>query len=93
MRRIFRIDGWPGQALLIAMVLVALGVGLCLFDGDEGGNGLSVDLCVGLLAMLSVATVVLVIGLIHLLSVDKPAIAYAVSLRRLDPPPKRSLLS
>lgn len=92
MRRLFRMDGWPGQALLIAMMLLTLGVGLCLFDGDEGDNGPSVDLCVGL-AMLSVATVILVIGLIHLLPIDLPAIGYATSLYRLDPPPKRSVLS
>ena len=92
MRRLFRMDGWPGQALLIAMVLLTLGVGLCLFDGAEGDNGMCVDLCLGL-AMFSVAAVVLVIGLIHLLPIDLPAIAYATSLRRLDPPPKRSFLS
>lgn len=92
MRRLFRMAGWPGQALLIAMVLLTLGVGLCLFDGDEGGNGLCVDLCLGL-AMFSIASVVLVIGLIHLLPIDLPAIAYATSLRRLDPPPKRPFLS
>jgi hypothetical protein len=85
-------DGWPGQALLIAMVLLILGVGLCLFDGDEGDDGMCVDLCRGL-AMFSVAAVVLVIGPIHLLPIDLPAIAYATSLRRLDPPPKRSFLS
>jgi len=91
MRRLFRMDGWTGQALLIATALLVLGVGLCLFDGHEGGNALCVDLCLGL-AMFSVAAVVLVIGLIHLLPVDLPAIAYATSLRRLDPPPKRSFL-
>jgi hypothetical protein len=85
-------DGWPGQALMIAMVLLTLGVGLCLFDGDGGGKGMCVDLCLGL-AMFSVAAVVLVIGLIHLLPIDLPAMAYATSLRRLDPPPKRSFLS
>lgn len=92
MRRLFRMDCWPGQALLIAMVLLTLGVGFCLFDGDEGENGMSVDLCLGL-AMFSVATAILVIGLIHLLPVDLPAIAYATSLHRLDPPPKPSFLS
>lgn len=92
MRRLFRMDGWPGQALLIGMVLLTLGLGLCLFDGDEGDNGMSVDLCLGL-AMFSVAAVVLVISLIHLLSIDLPTIARAVSLHRLDPPPTRSFLS
>ncbi len=92
MRRLFRMDGWPGQALLLAMVLLTLGVGLCLFDGDEGDNGMCVDLCLGL-AMFSVVTVVLVIGLIHLLSIDLRTIAYSVSLHRLDPPPKRSFPS
>lgn len=89
MRGQFRMDGWPGHALLIAMLLLTLGVGLCLFDGDEGANGMCVDLCLGL-AMFSVATIILVVGLIHLLPLDLPATAYAVSLHRLDPPPKRS---
>ena len=92
MRRLFRMNSWPGQALLIAMVLLTLGVGMCLFDDDEGEHGMSVDLCFGL-AMFSVATVILVIGLIHLLRIDLPAIGYATSLYQLDPPPKRSFLS
>ena len=92
MRRLSRMGGWPGQALLIARVVLTVGVGLCLFAGDVVDNGLSVDLCVGL-AILSVATVVLVISLIHVLPIDLPAIAYATLLRRPDPPPKRSALS
>ena len=92
MRRLFRMDGWPGRALLIAMALLTLGVALCLFDGDEAGNGMCVDLCLGL-AMFSVAAVVLVTGVIHRLPIDLPAMAYATSLRRLDPPPKHSFFS
>lgn len=91
-RRLFRMDGWSGQALLIAAMLLTLRVGSCLFDGDEGDKGASVALCLGL-AMVSVATLILVVGLIHLLSIDLPAVAYTTSRRRLDPPPKGSFLS
>lgn len=86
MRRLFRMDGWPGHVLLIAVMLLTLGVGLCL-----GNSGMCVDLCLGL-AIVSVATIILVVGLIHLLSLDLPATAYAAALYRLDPPPKRSFL-
>ena len=92
MGRLFRIDGWGGRALLIAMAVLTLAVGLCLCDDDEMANGMSVDLCLGL-AIVSVAVVVLVVALIYPLSVDLPYMAYAVSLHRPDPPPKLPSLS
>jgi hypothetical protein len=92
MGRLFRMDGWAGRALLIAMAVLTLAVGLCLCDDDEMANGMSVDLCRGL-AAFSGAAVVLVVALIFSLSIDLPYRAYAVSLHRPDPPPKLPFLS
>lgn len=88
MGRLFRIDGWPGRALPIALIVLTLAAGLCLCDDDEMANGMSVELCLGL-AVLCVAVVVLVVALISPLSVDLPYRAYAVLLLRPDPPPRR----
>lgn len=92
MRRLFRMDGWAGRALLIALTVLTLALGLCLFDDDEMANGMSVDPCVGL-AIFSVALVVLVVALVYPLSIDLPYTAYAVLLYRPDPPPKLPFLS
>ena len=75
-------DRWAGRVFLIAMVAVTLTVGLCLFD-DEMNN----DLCGGL-AILSVAVFLAGLGAVHVLSGSRFCPVYAVSLRRLDPPPK-----
>ena len=80
-------DGWPGRVFLIAMVVLTLAVGLCLFD-DEMNS----DLCCGL-AIFSVAVFLAALGPVYLLSSSPPSAVYAVALRRLDPPPKSPFLS
>lgn len=91
MRRQLRLDRPSGQALLVLMTLLTLAAGSCLFDGDEMDH-VSVDLCQAL-ALFSTAVVVLAAARIQLLSADPRPGTYAASVRRLDPPPKRSLLS
>ena len=91
MRRQLRLDKPSGQALLVLMTLLTLAAGSCLFDGDEMDH-VSVDLCQAL-ALFSTAVVVLAATRIQLLSADPRPGTYAASVRRLDPPPKRSPLS
>lgn len=88
MRQGFRLDGWPGRAFLIVMVVVTVAVGLCLFDDDEMDS----NLCCGL-AIFSVAVFLATLGPVYLLSNAPRCAVYAVSLRRLDPPPKSLFLS
>ena len=76
-------DRWAGQALLIALVALTLAVGLCLFDDDDRDN----DLCSGL-AIFLVAVFLATLGRVHLVLGGSSRVAYAVSLRRQDPPPK-----
>lgn len=74
------------------MALLTLAVGLCLFDGDQMDEGISVDLCQAL-AVFSTAVLVLTSVLIQLLSADPRTATCAAPVRRLDPPPKLSSLS
>ena len=83
MRHTLRLDDWAGRVFLVAMVALTLAVGLCLFDDDEMNS----DLCCGL-AIFSVAVFLAALGPVHLLSSGPRFAVYAVSLRRLDPPPK-----
>jgi hypothetical protein len=95
MRQRLLVKSWPGRVLLAAMVVVTIAAGLCLFDGDEhetADHGASFDLCFGL-AITSIAAVVLAFGSLHDLPVEPPYVVHAVSLRRLDPPPKFPSLS
>lgn len=82
MRRRLGMGRWPRQVLLIAMVALTLAIGLCLFD-DE----MSSDVCC-VLAIFSVAVFLAALGPVHTLSTSRFCAVYAVSLRRLDPPPK-----
>ncbi len=83
MKRRLGMAQWPRQVLLIAMVALTLAVVLCLFDDD----GMNSDLCCAL-AIFSVAVFLAALGPVHTLSSSRFCAVYAVSLRRLDPPPK-----
>ena len=53
-----RSQPWWVHGVILGAVLLMLGVSLCLFDGDHGSAGghlLSPDLCLGVLAPVSVA--------------------------------------
>lgn len=95
MRQALRVNTWPGSALVAAMVLLTLGIGFCLFDGDDhsaADDGVSFDLCIGL-AVVSVSVVLLVFVLAHTLAIDPPYVLHVVPLHRPDPPPKAASLS
>lgn len=83
-----RIEGWPGRVFLIAVVALTVAAGLCLFDDDGTGT----DLCAGL-AIVSVTAILSTLGVAHLLASGPRIVVSAVSLNRLDPPPKLFLLS
>jgi len=95
MRENLGVNSRPARVLLVAMVLVAAGVGCCLFDGDHHGtldNGPFLDLCSGL-AIVSVAAITLAFVSIYPLPIDRRYVVHAVPLHRLDPPPKSASLS
>jgi hypothetical protein len=76
--------------LTIALALLVLATGLCLFDQDDAaGHVTSPDLCLGMLAGgLAVAPLValLAVGWALNLTVAAPL---AVALHAPDPPPRR----
>lgn len=82
---------WWVRGVTIAVAMLALATGLCLFDQDEDGatgHVTSPDLCLGMFAV-SFA----VMPLARLLAVGwtvnlRAATPYAVALRIPDPPPR-----
>jgi hypothetical protein len=83
---------WPGLLLAVALVVLSVGVGFCLFDGHNGHghhgtHGVSFDLCLGV-ALVYVATAGFTSILIHLMPLEHPLAIRALSLHAPDPPPK-----
>lgn len=93
-------ESWSGRALFVAMILVAGAAGFCLLGADEHGtahhgtthHGMSLDLCAGL-AIFSAAVTLAMFAQVYPVPVDPPYVVCAVSLHRLDPPPKSPSLS
>ncbi len=96
MRQRLPSEAWTRWLLVTAGIVLALALGLCLLDGAEMGmgshHGMSPDYCAGLVALSAVLTLLGLAG-IALLLVDQARPAYAVSLVRLDPPPRSFRLS
>lgn len=86
---------WPGQAAIVALAVLTLAVGFCLFDDDGVGmndHDICRDLCGGFLASTLTVTLLALTALNPVL-VESLRPVPAVSLRRLDPPPKSLQLS
>ena len=95
MPRRLRRKTWPWQAAVVALAVLTLAVGLCLFDEDGAGtddHDISRDLCGGLLASALTVTLLALTALNPVL-VESLRPVSAVTLRRLDPPPKSLPLS
>ena len=95
MNRRLRGKTWPLQATAVVLAVLALAVGLCLFD--DGGAGtddhdISRDLCGGLLAS-ALAVTLLALAALNPVLMESLRPVSAVTLRRLDPPPKSLQLS
>ncbi len=90
---------WVLRAVALAVAVLTLGVGFCLFDGVQGAThhqgktpDLSQDLCCGLLAS-SLALTLLALGAISPVVMESAPAVHVVSLRGIDPPPKLLALS
>jgi hypothetical protein len=88
---------WRAAALAVAVL--TLGIGFCLFDGLQGAAhhqgmspDLSQDLCCGLLVS-GVALTLLALGPTSSMVVESAAAVYVASFRGIDPPPKHLALS
>lgn len=95
MTRRLRRKTWSWQAAIVALAVLTLAVGLCLFDDDGAGtddHDISRDLCGGLLAPALTLTLLALIALNPVLMESLRPVS-AVTLRRLDPPPKSLHLS
>ena len=95
MSRRLRTKTWPWQAASIAVAVLSLVVGFCLFDGDGAGmddHDVCRDLCGGFLVSALTVTLLALTALNPVL-LESLRPVHAVSLRRLDPPPKSLQLS
>lgn len=86
---------WPSQVAVIVLAAVILAIGFCLLDGHQhemSHHGMSPDLCLGFIVLAFAMT------LLGLVEIDRlPAELFcpvrAVSVHRLDPPPKSVTIS
>ena len=88
------VAGWPGRIAAIGLVLLTLGIGFCLFDGDEfgpAGHGSAVDVCNGL-ALFSFAITLLALAVVGGICPRPAERVNNPSIRRLDPPPRALFL-
>lgn len=88
------VAGWPGRIAAVGLILLTLGIGLCLFDGDEfgpAGHGSALDVCNGL-ALFSLATMLVGPAALGRISPHPAAHVHVPSIRRLDPPPRALFL-
>jgi hypothetical protein len=88
------VAGWPGRIAAVGLILLTLGIGLCLFDGDEfgpAGGGSALDMCHGL-ALFSFAVTLLALAVVGRVSPCPAELVHIPSLRRLDPPPRALFL-
>jgi len=95
MNRRLRGKTWPLQATAVVLAVLALAVGLCLFDDDGAGtddHDISRDLCGGLLAS-ALAVTLLALAALNPVLMESLRPVSAVTLRPLDPPPKSLQLS
>lgn len=86
---------WPWQIAAVALALMTLAVGFCLFhdDGtDTDSHAVTHDLCGGLLASLATVTL-LALAAVNRVLAEPPRSASVVTLGGLDPPPRSLHLS
>jgi hypothetical protein len=87
---------WWVRTAAAGAVLLALGIGLCLFDADghlANGHATSPDLCLAMI-IVSVVTVFLAGRLAGSWALLVPVMApYTVTIHIPDPPPKSLSLS
>lgn len=87
---------WARRSVLIAMlVVVALAVGLCLFQVASTGthhDGMSPEFCAGFL-LVSFLVILLSLTEVGWLPAEPVSVIQAVSLHLLDPPPKFASLA
>jgi hypothetical protein len=83
------LSGRAAHVLALALVVVSVCVGLCLFDGHghDGGHSVAFDLCLGL-ALLSVAALGFTSIVIHPIVIERPLAVRVRSFHTPDPPPK-----
>lgn len=80
---------WTRQAMTVALAVLVVAIGLCLFDGDASGadGGLYPDFCTGG-ALVSAAPVLLGLTVIARLEERRLELVDTASSRQLDPPPR-----
>jgi hypothetical protein len=81
-----------GQLLGLALAVLVVSVGFCLFDGDHEDGHPGLDLCLGMLAPSMAAMFASHLPLTGLASTDRLTGPHEFSPLIPAPPPKRALL-
>lgn len=88
---------WAGRLLMAVLAASILAIGFCVLNGPAFGmdsqHGMSPDYCAGLVMLATILLTLLGLAAVGRLLADTAPPVYAVSLVRLDPPPKSPFLS
>jgi hypothetical protein len=83
---------WTGRLLVTVLAVLIVSLGVCLVQGSvfgmDGHQGMSPDSCASLAMLTTILLTLLGLAAVGRLLVDPARSVYAVSLVRLDPPPK-----
>lgn len=83
---------WTGQVLVTVLAVLILLLGLCLLEslviGMDSHHGASPGYCASLVMLTTILLTLLGLAAVGCLLPDPARPVYAVSLVRLDPPPK-----
>ena len=78
--------------MAVALAVLVLATGFCLFDGDEDGHEhAGLDLCLGMLVAATVVAPTLELPLAGLATLERFAVALNFALGVPAPPPKLAL--
>ena len=78
------------KVVAVALAVLVLATGFCLFDGDEDEHA-GLDLCLGMLVATTVVAPTAELPLAGLASIERFAVALNVALGVPAPPPKLAL--
>jgi hypothetical protein len=83
---------WTGRLLVTVLAVLIVSLGVCLVQdsvfGMDGHQGMSPDSCASLVMLTVILLTLLGLAAVGRLLADPARPVYAVSLVRLDPPPK-----
>ena len=83
-------QSWQGRGMVLAMALVTVAIGFCVFDAHHHDQGCSPDLCLSLLSA-TLGSALLVGPLLEGWAADSPTVPVLSAWTTVLAPPPRSL--